>query len=311
MALSQRHQDLTYSITGQSLVWDAPEGRPSSVTSVTVYLASTGDSGSTETATSGTASVETNPNTTFDAASGSGQTDPRKCNLTATTGISAGRSYLVTTAAGLKEWPEVLSITAGDSIIARNPLENAYASADTFQSTRISISVDSTWVSDQSNISPGLRATPNYRVRWVYVVSSVTYVHDTYFDVVRYAGGHTVSTADLDAMIPGYMDILPTFHRVDEGRRMLDEAYQQVRWDLQASDVNDAAIRDEDAINRATMLRFGVILAESQSVEMLEMREKRYREFFDKTFRVTAKVLISTDESAAGHRVPALSLWSK
>lgn len=307
----QRHQDITFNVTGQTLIWDAPEGRPSSVTSVTVYLASTGDNGATESATTGSASVETNPNTTFDAASGPAQTDPRKLSLTATTGISVGRTYLATTASGRKEWPEIISISAGDSVIARNPLANDYASADTFASTRISISVDSTWVADQSNITPDLRAAAYYRVRWVYVVSSVTYVHDSYFDLVRYAGGHTVSVVDLDAMLPGYSDMLPVFHREDEGRKLLDEAYQQVRWDLTASDINDAAVRDEDAINRATMLRFAVILAEAQGPDILEMRERRYREFFDRVFRVTAKIAVSPDASGSARRVPALGLWSK
>lgn len=309
--MTARHQDITFGVTGQSLVWDAPEGRPSSVTSVTVYMATTGDSGSVEGATTGSPAVETNPNTTFDAASGASQSDARLMNLTATTSVTVGRSYLITNAAGEREWPEIIGVVSGASATAREPLANDYAASDTFVGTRISIGVDSTWVADQSNLSDR-GGRPGYRVRWVYVVGGVTYVHDSYFSLVRYAGAHTVTPTMVDAMWPGYRDILPTYHQEDEGQRLIGEAFQQVRWDMRASDVDDAALRDADWIDRAVMLRFGVLLAEiGTNAELIEMREKRYREFFDKTFRVTTKVDQSTDTSGAGVAAPALPLWTK
>src|SRR5690606_32448234 len=141
----ERHQDIAFNVTGQSLVWDAPEGQASSVTSVTVYRAYTGDTGTTEAATTGTASIDS-VDTTLDAAAGDGQADARLIPLTATTGIVAGREYLLTSADGLKEWVEVVSIDSGVSVTARHPLANTYAAADTFQGTRLSIGVDGTWV---------------------------------------------------------------------------------------------------------------------------------------------------------------------
>lgn len=308
---TSRHQDIAFGITGQSLVWDCPEGRPSSVTSVAVYAAHEDDTGTAESATTGSASVETNPNTTVDAASGAGQANPRLLNVAATTGFAKGREYLVTGADGESEEFEILEIDSGVSVTARHPLHHAYASADTVVSTRISISVDSTWVADQSNLTPPLNPRPGYRVRWVYVVSSVTHVHDNYFSLKRYAGGHQVTPAMLDSMYPNYADVLPTYHRDDQGARMIDEAYEQVKWDLHASDVDDAAVRSVDALNRATMLRFGAILAEEQGPEMLDLRERRYREFFDRIFRVTNKVDLQVTDSGGAANVPALPLMVK
>jgi hypothetical protein len=306
------HQDLEYGVTGQTLVFDAPEGRPSSVTSVTVYQNTTGDDGSTESATTGSAAVETNPNTTFDADSGDGEADARVMNLTATTGIEVGRTYLIESATGEHEWPEVVAIANAASATARHPLANAYTTADTFKSTRMTISVDSTWIADQSNLSDGIDPRPGYRVRWVYVVASKTYVHDSYCSVVRYRGRHTVTPSMLDSMYPAYRDRLPHEHREDEGRALIAEAYEQVRWDWQASDMNDAAMRDRDAVNRAVMLRFGVVMAEaSRDPDLLTLREQRYREFFDRIFRVTMKVAASSDDSGAAHRVAALPLMTK
>src|SRR5436190_5204308 len=102
--------DILYGVTGQSLVFDAPEGRPSSVTSSTVHENIAGDDEQAESATTGSASVETNPNTTFDAASGVDQTDPRKCFLAATTGITPGRTYLAVNATLERDWVEVMAV---------------------------------------------------------------------------------------------------------------------------------------------------------------------------------------------------------
>ncbi len=310
--MTQRHQDILFDVTGQTLVWDAPEGRPDSVTSVAVYLATTGDTGTAETATTGSGSVETNPDTTFDAAAGLGQSDETLMPIAATTGVTIGRSYLVTNAAGETEWPEIVAVTSGVSVNARNPLANAYASSDTLESTRISIALLDSWVQDSANISGGLDPNPGFRVRWVYVVNSVSYAHDGYFDLLRYPYSHQVKPAELDAMYPGFAHKLPTHHQEDEGRQIVAEAYQQIRWELHASDVDDSAVRNGDALNRAVMLKFGVILAEETGdLELLELRERRFNAFFDKIFRVANKVPLATDDSGAGAEVAALPLWSK
>src|SRR5687767_3446192 len=127
--------DILYGVAGQTLVFDAPEGRPSSVTSVDVRAWDAADDGDDEFSLTG--SVETNPNTTLDAAAGASQTNPRNVPLAATTGIAIGRTYLITHATtALKEWAEVESITSADSVAVRHPLHNDYASSATFQSTR-------------------------------------------------------------------------------------------------------------------------------------------------------------------------------
>ncbi len=306
-----RHQDITFGETSQLVFWDCPEGRPSSVTSATVFRAYGEDTGTTESAL-GSPGVETNPNTTTDATAGDGQSNPRNIPLTATTGVTVGRTYRLSAATGEVEWPEIVEVVSADSALARNPLRNSFASGSTFASTRITATVDSTWVADTTNLLVGLGANPHYRIRWEYVVGGVTYVHDSYFSLVRYAGEHSVTPAMVDAMYPGYADTLPTYHRDDEGRRMIAEAFEQVRWDLHASDLDDAQVRSKDAINRAVLLRFGLTMAESGGDPlMIELRERRYREFFDRIFRVSNKVPVSTTSGGAGVSVPAQHLWSK
>ncbi len=245
--------DIVLGITGQTVTCDATEGRPSSVTSVEVFSWHAADTGSAETAaTSGT--VETNPNTTLDGAAGVSQADPRNVPLTATTGIAVDRLYLITSATGLREWIEVADITSADSVRARHPLHNDYASGATFQSTRMTATIDASWVADTANLDAASGPGPMYRVRWTYVVASVTYVQDTYFNLVRYAGRHGVFPQDVDAVMPGWLDRLPTDHRVDQGARLIDKAHRDVVLDLYSLDLDDSMIAESEVIDE--LVRF-------------------------------------------------------
>src|SRR5574341_1146834 len=204
----QDTQDILFGVTGQSFFLDVPEGRPSSIVSVGVFEADADDDAAAEAATSGSSSIDS-VSTTFDAASGVGQSDPRKCNLTATTGIAIGRTYLATNATGETEVVVVHELAAADYVTSKYPLRNAYAASDTFVSRRISIAVDATWVADKGNLSATWCPNPRYRLRWVYVVAGVTYARATYADLVRYVGGHGVNPADMDLLHAGWIDSLP------------------------------------------------------------------------------------------------------
>lgn len=308
-----KHQDLAYGVTGQTLYWDCPEGRPSSVTSVAVYSMTESDDGTQEAATTGSASIDS-VNTTVDAASGAGQTNPRILYVASTSGVNTGgQPYLLTAADGEKEWLEAVSVDSGNSITTRHPLHNAYTTADTLQGVRISISVDDTWIGDETNLSDGSDPTPGYRIRWVYVVDSVTYVHDGYADVARYPGYASLLPTDVEAMYPNYRNRLPTYHRIDEGRKLIKEAEEQVRFELLAQDIDDASVRDVDALNRAILLRFGVLLARvnfasGSDPRELELATKDYDDFMAKLFRVSSRIRQSTDTTGAGHIVPARNI---
>lgn len=310
-----RSQDIVFGETGQSLIWDAPEGRPSAVTDVQVWEMGTGDSGTEETAV-GAGAVETNPNTTCDAASGAGQTDPRKVNLTATTGIERGRSYLLTDDnSGLSEWVEVMDVVSADYVIARDPLHNAYSIGATFVGTRITAAVDATWVADTNNISDDQDVFPGYRVRWTYTVAGVKRTHLSDFDLVRYPSQHSVLPADVEAEYPGFRQRIPALHQVDEARRLLDRAHEQVRWDLVDIDLAAARVRVIDAINRATILRFGVLLARAammhgrQDRTALDDATAEYQSFMDRVFRAGPKVPVATEASGAGVSAPKNNFW--
>lgn len=301
--------DLIYGVTGQTVYHDCAEGRPSSVTSATVHAYDAGDDSEGEDAI-GAASVETGPNTTIDAASGFGQADPRVLNVAATTSMAIDRRYLVTAADGQREWFDVEEIDSGNTVTAKHPLFNAYASADTVQSTRIQATIDPTWIADLSSISEP-EPNPGYRIRWVYVVGGVTYVADTYFNVVRYVGKHGVRPQDVDLTFPGWIDRLPTDHREDQGRKLIDEAYRQVKIDLVAVELDDASVADAEIVDELTRWKALVqselarLMAGSQNDASYAAAKLAYQERLDSLVRITTKAPV---RDASGAAQPKTSL---
>lgn len=305
-------QDILFNVTGQTLVFDAPEGRPSSVTSVAIFENETGDDGTAESA-AGSGSVETNPNTTFD---GTAAVGTRTLPVAATTGIAIGRRYLATNSTGEKEWIEVAQISSGVSVTSRLPVENAYATADTFQSARMTATVDSTWIADTNNISGDIDPNPRYRVVWTYVVSSVTYRRYSYFDVVRVAGQHQVTALDVDTAYPGWFENLPTYYREDQGRSLIDEAYRQVKLDFYAQEKADQMARNGEVVNDLVLHRALVcaemakVIAGGGSPEAVKQAGDLYQLRLQGLIS-HVKIPFATDSGGAAVKVASQPVWRR
>lgn len=300
-------QDLTFGVTGQLVTFDAPQGRPSAVTSVEVFRWSSDDTSDEESTALGAGSVETGPSTTTDAAAGSDQADPTLIPLTATTGCEVGRTYLLTSATGAKEWAEVAEVESGVSVTAKHPLINTFTSGAALVSTRIQATIDATWVADDDNIIDGAGPNPMFRVRWVYVVDGTTYVADSYFNLVRYRGLHNVQPQDVDACSPGWLDRLPIDHRDDQGRRLIDEAYRAVKLDLHAVWTDDSAVANAEVVDDLTrwkaleLTELARYMTTGQSGGY-EVTRGVYRERLDALVRIAVKVPIRTSDGGATQR---------
>lgn len=323
---SVQTQDLYYNVTGQSFIFDAPS-RPASITSVSVFAANTGDDGTAETATTGSASVETNPNTTFNANSGVSSANPRLLNLAATTGITVPkpgeeiRQYLATNAAGQTDWVEPVAVTSGESVTARSPLQHDYVSGDTFVSTRCSISVLDAWIQSTAEISDGVDPNPGYRIRWVWVdAGSVSHVDFTHADVVRYRGAdHGVTPADMVRFFDAWERMLPQSALEDVGQSIIDAGYEKFEDDLTAIDVPDQQIRNRDvtgrmvryAARRELLLQNWLAGGSADVFDRYTTADQEYQAQFDKLFRVTSKVDTGTSTTGAGARVSAQGIWTR
>lgn len=296
--------DILFGVAGQALYFDAPEGRPSSIVSSQVFESGTGDDGTAEAATTGSAAVEADPNTTFDAASGAGQVDDRICYVTDTTGVVIGRPYRVTNATGEWETIEACAISSGAHVVARESLANAYAPGDAFVSTRVAHALDSTWLADTANLSDDFDPNPAYRWRLAYVVGGATYVHDIYFDLVRYAARYDVTPADVDRRSPGWIDRLATRYREDQGRSLIEEGFTVLKFDLYNLETPNEAIRNREVVNELVLLK---------AIELADPSDYNVQRYADRLAQLIARgrVRVQADSSGAAVVADARPFWRR
>lgn len=312
--MSRSTTDIVYAVTGQTVAHRVFEGRPTSAT-FSVFNDTAGDDDTAE--FTGTATV-TDPSTTVDAASGPAQSDPTKINLTATTGIALGRKYLISESSK-QEWVEPVEIISADYIRARHPLKNDYTTSATFVSTTITAAIDSTWVADEANISEHTDPNPSYRIRWAIVVSGVTYVQYSFFDLVRAKIDHGVDIADINDRAPGLFDSLPTEYAVQQGRPLVDSAYRAVKATLAAHKLDVDAFRNDEVLDEMVILKSLHVLAsggwkplgyDSNAQYVLDTRTN-FETFFQQHVSVTQKSRLATGTSGGADVVRALPFWSK
>lgn len=253
MSRSRRTQELILVEGGvpsaaQSLILDCEDGRPSAVASVQVWPVTADDTTTAESATTGSAAVETNPNTTITAVAGPTASDPTALTLNSGTGVIPGRRYLLTDDnTQVSEWVEVEEAN-GTAIKLRHPLVNAYSIGATFQSTRWTIAVSSTWIADLSNLSRNDSPAMSYRVKWHVTVNGNAAVYLRGFDVVRYPASHGVIPLDVDDRHPGFLDRLMPNHQKDQGRSLIEAAYLDVVKELRGDGKADQAFRDPELV---------------------------------------------------------------
>jgi len=185
------------------------------------------------------------------------------------------------------------------------------------QSTRIQATIDSTWVADETNLTTDdVGANPGYRVRWQYVVGGVSYVADTYFSLVRYAARHGVRPQDIESELPGWLDTLPTDHRNDQGRRLIDNAYRKVKVDLHTIDLKAADIAESDVIDELVILKtldlgeWAKLYSGSGSADLAQLSTKKYSERLDAIMRVVSRVPVR-DSTGAATAVVAVPVWRR
>ena len=121
--------------------------------------------------------------------------------------------------------------------------------------TRCTQAVDATWIADLSNISPALTPNPRYRVRWVVTLAGASQVYDRYLDVVRYPARHNVSPLDIERRYPGWLDGLPVDFREDQGRALIDRAWQALKADLYQDGKADQALRNSELVAELVVTR--------------------------------------------------------
>ncbi len=317
-------QDLAFAVTGQKVYYYAPEGRPSSVTGVNLFdQRSSSDSASEDI---GSGSVTTAPDTTIDANSGAGTSTPRVLNVAATTGFKTVHEdphvqYLVTGAAGEREWFQVSEILSGVSVTASRAFRHAYVSGDTVEVTSVEATIDATWIANKNYISgntfgPG----PRWRLEWTYVgADGATYIRDSYFDVVRLQPDVTVTLADLGNFMPGLSELISETHEGDSATRLIAAAASKVKIEFMAADKADQLARDNELVAYLQVLGTHSLWAYGRYQETANPNLRQawvdadqvYEAALDRLVRVVSKVPFSKDASGAAKESEGTPIWRR
>jgi hypothetical protein len=295
--------DVLLATASQTIWHDVRYGRASGTPTVAVWEDSQSDETTAESAITGAASVES-VNTTVDAASGSSQSNPKQLNVAATTNMVIGRHYLVTNAAlGQSEWIEAAGISSGAYVLTRQPMVHVYANADTVVGTRISATIDTTWATDENNLSDPYAPNPRWRAVWTFVVNSVTYREATYFDLLRYPVTFGVTALDVDGYSRGWLERLPLDDQVGQGAQLILQAVKQVKRDLSRAKRTDWAQRNSEQFNDLICMMAVVKGAHAaymhggESRDRLDEARRDYQSFFDQWI---ANATAPEQASAAG-----------
>jgi hypothetical protein len=295
--------DVLLAVASQTIWHDARQGRASGTPTVAVWEDSQSDETTAESAITGAASADS-VNTTVDAASGAAQANPKRLAVTATTSTAIGRHYLVTNAAlGQSEWIEVAGIASADYLLTRQPMVHNYAASDTVVGTRISATIDTTWATDENNLSDPYAPNPRWRAVWTFVVGGVTYREATYFDLLRYPVTFGVTALDVDRESPGWLERLPIDQQVGQGVQLIAQAVRQVKRDLSRAKRSDWAQRNSEQFNDLICMQAVVKGAHAaymhggESRDRLDEARRDYQSFFDQW---VANATAPEQASAAG-----------
>lgn len=245
-----------FNVTGRTLSFEAPQGRPSADGTVALYdpRYRQDDAVHNPIGASGTATRRA-ISTTLTAAAGASQTNPKNVPVVPPAPLAVGDYVLLTNDSGQVERGEIVAKAAA-TVTLRDPLEYDYATGATFESAVMdSPAIDATWLSVITNIVEDCYAI------WTYAVAGKTYRVRTYFDVVREIASWTIP----DSLL---YERYPDLRRWKFEDRVTFEGLKQAAIrDVDATIVevgrDPDRCRGSETMARLVELRFWVIAAEN------------------------------------------------
>ena len=106
--------------------------------------------------------------------------------------------------------------------------------------------------------------------------------------------------------MPGWLDRLPTDHRNDQGRRLIDDAYREVKVDMHQIDLASSAIAESEIVDelvRHKAIENGEWARYFANVETDDTKAqastKRYIARLDSLIRVVSRVPVRDESGAA------------
>lgn len=214
------------------------------------------------TLSSGSVTLDTVNTTTAGAAAAGAQA----IAVTSTTGITAGRKYLLDGPEDTGGERVTVKSVAGTTVTLVRPLMRAHNTASTFKSTRVTCAIASIGTINR-----------HYRVEVTYAVGGTSYPpRIVTMDVVRYVPVSTITSfddvADYDAVLGKRLPAGTWFPALRE------EAWQSI-MDRVAAKVAPGAIVNASSLSRAHRYLIRELLAETGGEAWEEYRKRMARRF--------------------------------
>ena len=259
---------------GGDLTYEAPERWDASpAPTVTLYDPTGGELVASQAATLG-------PSTTLDGAAAAGQTT---IPLTATTGISVGDELTVENSSGQSERVTVAAVSSGVSITVRDELQYTYASSDTCESTRLSVTVSAA----QAEASHR-----NCYARWAYSVGSQAQIDTTLFHISVWAPRLNLDEQDILRREPRAVQILGTRQRLSD---LIEDVWVNEILEELGQACDPGALLSGEALRMATLYRtLAEIWLANQDHEQMDRCMDLYRGAWE---RVLQQTPVDVDQS--------------
>lgn len=240
--------EFTKSQASQKIWFRAPEGRPSATPTVGIV-----DSGGTTIATAAATYVtQDSVNTTLSATAALGA---RTMTLTAVTGIRLGATYRVKNAASQFEDVRVIGIATSTKVITLDePLQYAYASADTFVSCEYYYTLQS---GDVDELGELFVATGTHSV-----TGEVTQPLIVTFDVVLHPLNNPLTVDRVKSRWPDIMSQEYDEQRGEDFARQRTDAWDRVKSALRKTGKRPACVVSVDDLFEWGMAELALILQE-------------------------------------------------
>lgn len=312
----QTKADILFGVEGQSIFFDAPQGRPSSIVSVELFQDVQGDSSPMPDAL-GTGTVEDATTTLTADVILSETSNPRLLTVEDVTDFAEKRRYQLVSALRWTEWVDLTGVDENNQqLYLQLDLTADWRSGDTLHSTRMVVPVEDAWAANTSYVSDPLCPRPLYRLAWTYVVAGVTYRAATFADLIRYTVPISATALDVDRMSRGWLFRLAGEDRDTQGADTIAEAFQQVKLDLWAHGLTAYAQRNSEVVNDLVCRKAVAIVHEQAFLQgglNRELAEYSSKLYWDRVESIVDQSRSSQQTTAdgAGGQVRARQLWRR
>lgn len=304
-------QALIYGLTGQLVEMYPPEeivvaeGAPTAAATFKVWR---GDQSNDDTPIQTGSATLDSVATTVSVASGVSQTDRRKISLTALTGIDPRRAYCVANASEQRQVVTPFEVAAAHVTVENDLAFDYPITTSTFKGLRQTFVIDAAFIALITNINTGERLAVPYRVQWTYATpASITRHLWTYFDVVRQAGQHSVTSKALEALFPDSILMEWRAQRGSNFERQLQAAWKQVVFDLTVCGIDVNTIRDGHVLDHLVELAFLWVVARAglsphgrvTETYVAQCRED-YKQACAEAFKAPDKPVVPIDTGTTG-----------